>query len=345
MDEFPAEIGTLEQLEEMLSKPTPKLVDYFSELQGDIAFLGVGGKIGPSLARMARLASDKAGTDRQIFGVSRFSNPSLQKQMQQQGIETIRGDLLDADFVRQLPRVENVVFLAGNKFGSTDNTAFTWAMNVYVPGLVAEQFRNSRIVAYSTGAVYPFVQIESGGATEDTPPKADGEYSQSCLGRERMFEYGSAKFGTPTVLIRLNYAVEMRYGVLVDIGLRVKNKQPIDLTMGFANVVWQGDANAVVLQCFSLCESPARILNVTGPETISIRRLANRFGELYGIDPVFENEESDTAWLSDATQCQRLFGYPNVPLDQIIIWTSKWIEKGLPLLNKPTHFETRNGKF
>ena len=345
MQNYPDEITSVEQLEDMLSTPTPEVIEYFSRLKGDILLLGVGGKIGPSLARMAKRAADLAGVRTRVIGVSRFSSHDLPQTLEAHGIETIRGDLLDAQFLAKLPRVENVIFMAGKKFGSTENVAQTWAMNAYLPGLVAEQFRESKIVAYSTGCVYPFVNIHSGGAIEQTPPDAHGEYAQSCLGRERMFEYGSLKYHTPTVLIRLNYAVEMRYGILVDIAQKVRSGIPIDLTMGAVNMIWQGDANAIVLRALDICDSPAKILNVTGPETVLIRQVAKRFGELYDIEPIFENKESNTAWLSNADQCRRLFGYPQVALDQVLFWTAKWIEKGLPTLDKPTHFETRNGEF
>jgi nucleoside-diphosphate-sugar epimerase len=345
MQNYSKEIGNIEQLEDMLSIPTPEVIDYLGKLKGDILILGVGGKIGPSLARMAKRAANVAGVKKRIIGVSRFSSNDLRNSLEACDIETIQGDLLDVQFLSELPKIENVIFMAGKKFGSTENVSLTWAMNSYLPGLVAEQFRDSKIVMYSTGCVYPYVPIQSGGATEQTPPDARGEYAQSCLGRERMFEYGSFKYNTPSVLIRLNYAVEMRYGVLVDIAQKVKNRIPIDLTMGTANMIWQGDANAIVLRSFEICKSPAKILNVTGPETLSVRWVANRFGELYNIEPLLENEESDTAWLSNAALCHRLFGYPTVALDQVLLWTAKWIEKDLPILNKPTHFETRNGKY
>ncbi|MBN1998507.1 NAD-dependent epimerase/dehydratase family protein [candidate division KSB1 bacterium] len=333
------------QLEDLLSTPTPKVIETFKHLHGDIIILGVGGKIGPSLARMAKRAVDMAGVQKRIFGVSRFGSVEMKKNLKKIGIETIQGDLLDRKFISELPRVENVIFMAGKKFGSTDSTAQTWAMNVYLPGMVAELYRHSKIIVYSTGCVYPFVQVKSGGATEQTQPDAHGEYAQSCLGRERMFEYGSLAYKTPAVLIRLNYAVELRYGIQVDIARKVHSGTPIDLTMGYANMIWQGDANAAVLRSFEICESPANILNVTGPETLSIRRIADRFGELFFIQPKFNGQESETAWLSDASRCHTLFGYPKMDPDQVLQWTAKWIEKDMPILNKPTHYDTRNGKF
>lgn len=345
MQKYPNEIDSVEQLDDLLSEPTPEVIEYFQNLEGDIIILGVGGKIGPSLACMAKRASEMAGVKKRIIGVSQFSLNGNKQLLEKQGVETIQGNLMDRNFLDSLPKVQNVIYMAGKKFGSSQDQSLTWALNSYLPGLVAEHFRDSKIVMYSTGCVYPYAPIKSGGCTEQTQPDARGEYAQSCLGRERLFEYGSIKYKTPVVLIRLNYAVEMRYGVLVDVALKVKNGEPIDLTMGYANMIWQGDANAIVLQTFQICDSPAMPLNVTGPETLSIRWVANRFGELYNIDPVFENEESDTAWFSNAALCQRLFGYPKVSLDQVLLWTAKWVKKGLPLLNKPTHFETRDGKF
>jgi nucleoside-diphosphate-sugar epimerase len=236
MDEFPKTIDNETQLEELLSRPSAEVVDLFKTLEGDIIFLGIAGKIGPSIARMAKRACEEAGVSKLVIGVSRFSNEQEQKHIESFGIETIRGDLLDPEFVKSLPKVKNVIFLAGMKFGSESNLSLTWAMNTYVPALVAEHFKESRIVAFSTGCVYPLVPVESGGSLESDRPVAIGEYAQSCLGRERMFEYGSIKYGTPVSIIRLNYSVEMRYGVLVDIASKVKNDQVVDLTTGYFNV-------------------------------------------------------------------------------------------------------------
>ncbi len=345
MKKYPDQIKTVNQLMDILSTPTPELVDFFRRLKGDLMVLGVAGKIGPSLARMAKRAAEQAGVDKRIIGVSRFNSDGLRNSLEKNGIETVRGDMLDAQFLKNLPTVENVIFMAGKKFGSAENIPLMWATNTYLSGLVAERFKASKIAVYSTGCIYSFSPVKTGGATEETPPHGRGEYAQSCLGRERLFEYTSLKYKTPVVVLRLNYAVEMRYGVLLDIALKVKNNIPIDLTMGVANTIWQGDANALALRSLELCDSPAKKINLTGPETLSIRWVANRFGGLFKIDPVFENQESDTAWFTNSALCQRLFGYPTVPLDQVILWTSKWIENNMPTLNKPTHFENRSGKF
>ncbi len=345
MINYPEQIRNEQQLEELLSRPSQEVVDLFRDLDGDIIFLGIAGKIGPSIARMAKRASEEAGVVRRIIGVSRFSNEKEQKDIEGFGIETIRGDLLNPDFIKSLPQVKNVIFLAGMKFGSEDNLSLTWAMNTYMPALVAEHFKNSVIVAFSTGCVYPLVEIESGGSRESDRPVAVGEYAQSCLGRERMFEYGSRSNGTPVALIRLNYSVELRYGVLVDIAGKVMNEEPIDLFMGYFNVIWQGDMNTMVLRSLSHCSSPAKIINITGPETLSVRQTALEFGKYFGKSPKFQGREAPTALLSDAQLSFQLFGRPEIPPEKMIRWISDWLNQGNRLLNKQTHFEVRDGKY
>jgi nucleoside-diphosphate-sugar epimerase len=339
-------ISTEAELEEMLSRPREADKAAMAQMQGDLIILGVAGKVGPSLARLARRAASEAGVNKRIIGVSRFSGGATQrKQLEADGIETIEADLMDATRLASLPDVPNVIFMAGRKFGSTGAEYLTWAMNVLLPAMVAERYRNSRIVAFSSGNVYPFVPVTSGGATENTPAEPLGEYAQSVLGRERIFEYFSQRYGTPVVLLRLNYAIDLRYGVLLDIGQKVYERRPVDLRMGAANVIWQGDVNSVTLRSFSLCACPPQVLNVTGPETLSVRWAANRFGALFGVEPVFEGAESDTALLNNATRCHHLFGYPTVSVEQMIEWLAHWIKIGGPTLNKPTHFEVRDGKF
>jgi hypothetical protein len=342
---FPETIKNEQQLEELLSRPTVEVINLFKTLEGDIIFLGIAGKIGPSIARMAKRACKEAGVSKRIFGVSRFSNEQEKNQIESFGIETIKGDLLDPEFVKSLPKVENVIFLAGMKFGSEGNLALTWAMNTFVPAIVAEHFKDSRIVAFSTGCVYPLVPIESGGSQETDKPVAIGEYAQSCLGRERMFEYGSMKYGTPIALIRLNYSVEMRYGVLVDIASKVKNDQVVDLAMGYFNIIWQGDMNAMSLLSLSKCSTPASIINLTGPETLSVRQVAVEFGMHFGKIPNFSGNEAPTALLSNSNLAQESFGKPKVSPDELIRWIAYWIENENRLLNKQTHFEVRDGKY
>jgi nucleoside-diphosphate-sugar epimerase len=338
-------LETEEQLDERLSRPTPELIEDLARLPGDLVILGVGGKMGPTLARMARRAADEAGDRRHVIGVSRFSEPGLQEELEAAGVETITCDLLDRAAVARLPDAPNVIFMAGRKFGSTGDEARTWAMNAYVPALVAERYRDARIVVFSSGNVYPLVPVASGGATEECPPAPIGEYAQSVLARERVFEYFSRVHGTPMVLLRLNYAIDLRYGVLLDVAQRVAARMPIDLTMGHVNVIWQGDANAIALRALTLCESPPKVLNVTGPETISVRWLASEFGARLGIQPVFEGCEAATALLSNAARCFKYFGYPTVPLAQMIDWVAHWVKIGGPTLSKPTHFEQREGRF
>ncbi len=345
MNNYPDKIENEVQLEEMLSLPSPEAIEMFSRLDGDIIFLGVSGKIGISLAHMAKRSCDEAGIKKRIIGVSNFENNEQQKKIRKLGIETIHGDLLDTKFTATLPSVKNVFYLAGMKFGSVDNLALTWAVNTYLPAIIADHFRQSRIVAFSTGCVYPLVSVESGGSRETDPPVAIGEYAQSCLGRERMFEYGSARNKTEVALIRLNYSVEMRYGVLVDIALKVKNNKPVDLTMGHFNVIWQGDLNDFVLRSLELAKCPAMVLNITGEEILSVRQTALEFGKLFGVNPVFENTEAPTALLNNAENSFKLFGHPKTPVNQVIRWIARWINDEKELLGKPTHFEVRDGKY
>lgn len=345
MAHYPQEIANESELEELLSRPEKETTELFKKLDGDIIFLGIGGKIGPSLAHMAKRACYEAGVKKKIYGVSRFSNPEEKKIVESFGIETITGDLLNRDFLENLPEVKNVFFLAGMKFGSEENLSLTWAMNSYLPALIAERYKDSRIVAYSTGCVYSLVPVTSGGSVETDKPGPVGEYAQSCLGRERMFEYGSRKSGTPVSIIRLNYAVEPRYGVLVDIALKVYNNVPVDVEMGYFNVIWQGDANNQVLRSINETSSPAAILNVSGPETLSVREVALEFGKLFGKEVRFEGNEAPTALLNNPSKAVDLFGKPKVPVKKIIEWTAGWIKNEHKLLGKPTHFEVRDGKY
>jgi dTDP-4-dehydrorhamnose reductase len=345
MKEYPDKIASLDMLEDLLSAPGPEVVKMFSGLEGDIMFLGIGGKIGPSLASMAKRACEQAGVEKRMYGVALFESQDQRKQLENMGIETHHGDLLDPEFINGLPRVPNVYFLAGMKFGSEDNLAMTWAVNSYMPALVADYYKDSRIVAFSTGCVYPLVSVESGGSLETDVPGPVGEYAQSCLGRERMFEYGSKQHGTEVCLIRLNYSVELRYGVLVDIALKVKKKEPIDLSMGYFNVIWQGDVNDVVLRSLEICESPAKILNITGPETLSVRDVAMEFGKLFNVSPAFVNEEARTALLNNSEHAFQLFGRPKVSTERMTRWIAEWINQGGEMLGKPTHYEVRDGKY
>ncbi len=314
-------------------------------LDGSLLILGIAGKMGPSLARRAKRACQQAGVERRIIGVARFTNSALRAEMDAIGIETISADLLEPGALAGLPDTPNVLYMAARKFGSTGSEHLTWAMNSYLPGLVAERYRHSRIVTFSSGNIYPLTPVLHGGSTESSPLAPIGDYAQSALGRERLFEYGSHRHGTPVAILRLNYAIDLRYGVLLDIGQKVFARQAIDLAMGHANVIWQGDANSVTLRSFAFCQSPPFVLNLTGPETVSVRWAAQRFGAHFGVEPIFEGEESQTALLNNASRCHCLFGYPSVTVDQMIEWIAAWIGMGGETMNKPTHFQTRDGRF
>ncbi|MBI2690007.1 MAG: NAD(P)-dependent oxidoreductase [Acidobacteria bacterium] len=335
-------MNSVAELEELMSRPTQADRDEMEALHGDLLILGVGGKMGPTLALRARRA---APPGKRIMAAARFSEPGLREQLEQAGIECCKADLLDHSQLAALPDADNVLAMFGRKFGSTDDPTLTWAMNVYAPGLVCERYRNSTIVAFSSGNVYGYSHIARGGSVETDEPVPVGEYAWTGLGRERIYDYHSRRNGTPIILLRLNYAVDLRYGVLLDIGTRVFERKPIDLAMGAANVIWQGDANSVALRSFRHATSPATVLNLTGPETLSVRRIAETIGGHLGITPEFIGAESTDALLNNAQRCHRLFGYPTVTPDEMMEWTARWIGMGGATLNKPTHFEARDGKF
>lgn len=336
---------TVQELEDRLARPSAALIDELSQLDGDIMLLGVGGKMGPSLARLAVNAIRQAGLDKKVIGVSRFSNKVLSRELEAAGVEIISADLSDDKALQALPETQNILYMAGNKFGTTGNEHFTWMMNAYLPGRVAEHFRNSRIVVFSTGNVYPFTPVGQGGATERTSPNANGEYGQSCLGRERIFEHFSHKNGTPMFIYRLNYAIDLRYGVLLELARSVKEGRSIDITMGHANVIWQGDANEIALRALLRCSSPPNVMNITGPETLSLRWAANEFGRKLGVEPIFTGQEAPTALLSNAAKVAATFGYPQVSLAEMIDWIGDWVGRGGETWNKPTHFQEREGKY
>jgi len=328
-------------LEKILSTPSDAASQALAGLHGNILVLGAAGKMGPTLAMMLRRAAHL----KNIYAVSRFTDSTVQIKLEEAGITTVAADLLDETQYWKLPSVENVFFLAGMKFGASGDLPLTWAQNAYIPTLVAKHYKHSRIVAFSTGNVYPFVDINSGGATEDTRPEPVGEYAQSCLGRERMFQHFSEINGTPVTIIRLNYANEPRYGIIVDLTLKILNDEPIDVTMGAVNLIWQRDANDYIIRSITLAQSPPFVLNVAGPQTISIRSLAGKIANLLGKEPKFVSQEAPSALLSDASRCISLFGAPQMTLDEMVAIIVEWVKSGKEILNKPTKYDVRNGKF
>jgi len=346
MSALPARFDSVEALEDFMSEPTPGLVADLASVDGDILVIGVGGKMGPTLARMAK----RAAPAKRVIGVARFSDAEARASLEAHGVECIACDLLDREAVLKLPNVadgvRNVVFMAGHKFGAADNASLTWMMNVGVPAMVADIYRGTRIVSFSTACVYPFAPVDGPGADESTPATPPpGDYANSCVGRERMFEYGSRAWGTPGRMVRLSYAIDMRYGVLHDVARTVFEGRPLDVTMGHADVIWQGDANEQALRLLAHCTTPASPINVTGSRHTAVRWLAGEFGRRFGKTPQFTGQEAPTAWLIDTRQAQALFGQPRVQLATMIDWVADWVARGGPSLGKPTHFSTRDGKY
>src|SRR5919197_1182265 len=336
---LPQRFESVEAVEDFMTTPSEALVGDLAAVPGDIMVLGVGGKMGPTLARLAK----RAAPDKRVVGVARFSEKGVREKLTNWGIECIAADLLERKQIEALPKLPNVVFMAGRKFGSSGYEDLTWAMNALVPAMVAEVFAGSRIVAYSTGCVYPFVNVHHGGATETTPTTPpSGAYANSCVAREAMVQYFSRTRETPDRIIRLNNAIDMRCGVLHDVAMRVLAGTPINLTTGHVNVIWQGDANAMVLRAFTHCTVPTSPLNVSGPETVSIRWLAESFAQRLGKPPIFTGVEASEAWLVNTAEATRLFGYPSVPLGKLIDWTVDWAARGMPSLGKDTHYDTRD---
>ena|ERR1700682_1472516 len=338
-------IQDVAQLEEILSEPTEGVVRSLGCLAGDIVVVGVGGKMGPTLSRMAKKASQRAGVKRRVIGVSRFSSSSIEDRLQAWGIETIRCDLLDTTSLAKLPDSANVVFMAGMKFGSTGREWLTWANNTFLPGLVADRFRNSRIAVFSTGNVYGLSPITRGGSREEDSLNPAGDYAMSCVGRERICEHFSRMNKTPMTILRLNYACELRYGVLLDIAQRVDAGHPVSLSMGYLNTIWQADASAMALESLAYAATPPRVINITGAELLRVRQLASGFGERLGKPVRFEGTESSDAILSNAHKSFELFGRPAVSVQQMVDWIAVWLKNGGPTLAKPTHFEERAGHF
>lgn len=339
-------ILNLDELEDALSAPTAGAVETLRSIPGDVMVLGAGGKMGPTLARMVRRALDQLGQkDRQVFAASRFSAPAVAENLRSHGVETISCDLLDRNAVAALPDAPNVICMAGQKFGTSQAPELTWAMNTLVPANVAERYPTSRTVVFSTGCVYPLVAVDSPGADESASLTPPGEYANACVGRERVYSYFALRNQTPAVLFRLSYAIDLRYGVLLDVALKVARGEPVDVSMGAANIIWQGDANARAIQCLAHTASPPLALNVTGLQPVKIREVAARFGELLGQTVKITGQEGSLAWLFDARRSYELFGPPSVSVDEMLAATAAWVQSGGQTLGKPTHFEVQDGHF
>ncbi len=339
-------IATIAELENELSRPTLGVLDTLRAVEGDVLILGAGGKMGPTLARMVRRGLDEIGQQsRRVIAVSRFNSASTAQELQKYGVETIACDLMDRRAVQTLPDAANVIFMAGQKFGTSDSPELTWVMNTVVPATVAERFGRSRLVIFSTGCVYSLVRAEGPGASENSPLTPHGEYANSCVGRERVFSHYAKQLGTSALFFRLCYAIDLRYGVLSDVAHKVASGEPVDVSMAAANVIWQGDANARAIQCLAHTTSPPAALNVTGIERVSIRWLAQRFAARLGREAIISREEGDMAWLWDASRSYELFGPPTVTLAEMIDATADWVRRGGLCLNKPTHFESTDGRF
>jgi nucleoside-diphosphate-sugar epimerase len=312
--------------------------------------LGAGGKMGPTLtrlvARAAAMADARVGrSSRRVTAVSRFSSAAARHALEDAGVATLACDLLDRQAVARLPDAPNVLFMAGQKFGTDSAPAMTWAMNTIVPAICAERYAGARIVAFSTGNVYPLTPVAHGGARETDPVGPVGEYAASCVGRERIFELAADRDRTRVALVRLNYAVDLRYGVLTDLALKILRGEPIDLRMGYVNVIWQGDANRIAVECLPRATAPPFVVNVTGRGILSVRELATRLGENLGRPPIFRGDEASDALLSDTARMASVFAPPEVPLDWMLSWVTAWVSEGRPLLGRPTHFEERAGRF
>jgi hypothetical protein len=338
---LPRTISDVAALEELLCCPSQALIEDLRKVPGDIIVLGVGGKMGPTLAGLAKAAIP----ERRVIGVARFSEAGVKEWLQARGVETISCDLLNESAIKGLPKAPNVVFMAGRKFGAEGDLSLTWAMNSHVPALVAQAYASSRIVAFSTGCVYPFVPVNGKGSSEDMAPNPPGEYAQSCVGRERMFEYFSRKYSTPGRLFRLNYAIDMRYGVLHDIATRVLSGIPIDVSLGHVNFIWQGDAASQALRCLAQCTTATSPINVSGHEIVAVRDLAAKFGARFGRPPVLIGTEEPTAWLTDTAQAVKLFDHPIVDTERLIAWTADWVARSMPSLGRPTKYEVRDGRY
>jgi hypothetical protein len=333
------------RLDDLLTTPSDRLLKDIKKIKGDIMILGAGGKMGPTLSLLAKKAVEQAGGSQRVIAVSRFTDPFAVKLLKENGVETISANLMDNEALNALPEADNIIYMAGRKFGTDGQESLTWAMNVWLPVMVAQKFRNSNIVVFSSGNIYPMVPIHSGGADETVPPLPNGEYAMSCLGRERVFEYASRAWNTPVFAYRLNYAIDLRYGVLYDIASAIMAGKPVSVAMPVFNCIWQGDANEIAIRALLHAGSPMVKMNITGPETVSVRYAALELGKLLGKEVTFTGEESDSAYLNNASLAMKTFGYPSVSVKTMIEWQAEWILSGGRVLNKPTHFEERKGQY
>lgn len=336
---------TEEKLNQLLTTPSEALIEDMKKIKGDIMILGAGGKMGPTLAVLAMNAIKAAGIDKKVIAVSRGSDKIATELMKSNGVEVVAADLLDKEKLYALPEVENVIYMAGRKFGTDGNEWQTWAMNATLPAFVADKFKKSNIVVFSSGNIYPIVPLSSGGCTEKDKIGPNGEYTMSCLARERAFEYAANTFGTKIFIYRLNFAVDLRYGVLFDVADSIMKGNPISLATPCFNFIWQGSANEIAIRGLLHCESPVKIMNVTGPETVSIKKTAIQLGEYLGKEPIFEGECGTDAYLNDASLAMETFGYPAVSANTLIRWQAEWLLDGGRTLGKPTHFEERKGSY
>lgn len=345
MQSLPPYIDSEADLDDVMTRPTEALQSFVQTLHGPLVVLGAGGKMGPSLCVQVRRAAEDVGSDLDIIAVSRFSDPKARTWLDERGVQTLACDLMDREAVEALPDAENIIYLVGMKFGTRQNPARTWAINTLVPDRVSERYAGARIVALSTGNVYPLGSIAQGGAVETETLTPLGEYANAAVARERIFEYGAERDGTRVALIRLNYAVDLRYGVLVDLAQKIAAGEPVDVTMGYLNCIWQGDANEMIVRALDLADNPLVPLNLTGAEVLSIRELAQRLADLMDRTVEIVGTEAETALLSNPAKAVAALGSPSTPLETMLRWTAHWVQRGGPTLNKPTHFEVRDGRY
>lgn len=330
---------------DLLTQPSEALIEFIATVDGPLVVLGAGGKMGPTLCVRAQRAARAASSSVQVIAVSRFSDKQLQAWLESEGVKTIACDLMDREMLKHLPDAQHVIYLVGMKFGTQDNPALTWAVNALIPDYICDRYREAQLVALSTGNVYPMTSIHEGGSIESDALIPLGEYANACVARERIFEYKTQQYDLAVVSVRLNYAIDLRYGILVDLAQKILAGNPVDLTMGYFNCIWQGDANDMILRTLPLATSPASALNLTGKEILSVRETALKLGQLMGKPVTFTGKESTTALLNNSTKAHQLLNQPLISIDQMLQWTATWVQSGNPLLNKPTHFQVRDGKY